>query len=271
MNSQAPIPALPRKQRNVRSNRKIVFLLFLFFIIIFILLFFHSSLSKISYIEIEGNQFTDASEIGQAAGIRRGDSYFFVRSEAAEKRIEQLEYVKNATVTKKFPGRVLIEIEEFPHVALELTDEGDYTAILANGAIVALEAGQVMVNKPVLTGWENHAEMKLRLTEVLGEIPDEYLLEISEIRPFPSASYPDKIKLYTRSFYEVITTIGKLPEKIVYLDNMLADLRERGITSGQLLLLEADIHAPFPEEGEDGQETSSENMTMDEKNGKNER
>ncbi len=51
--------------------------------------------------------------------------------------------------------------------------------------------------------------------------------------------------MYTRYPFEVYTTIGYLPDKMKVLGTHLAALRDAGITSGVLTLLEADKYAPY--------------------------
>jgi cell division protein FtsQ len=102
-----------------------------------------------------------------------------------------------------------------------------------------------MIDKPILRGWDDEDPVKKELTKALAEISPEKLADISEIKPEPSSSYPDKIMIYTRSFFEVVTTVGYLPEKVNYLDDIITGLQEEDITSGRLTLLEADTHIPF--------------------------
>ena len=74
--------------------------------------------------------------------------------------------------------------------------------------------------------------------------------DISEILPSPTPSFPDRIKLYTRSKFEVITAVSLLRDKVEYL-NQVIEMEQPGI----ITMLEADSYEPFkPENPEEGDE-----------------
>lgn len=249
MSSSEKIPALPAvPKKKSKASRLLLALLMLFFLCVLVILFFQSSLSKITRIEISGNVVSTQETIGQASGIAVGDHFFAANSDTIRKRIEAIKMIEKAEVTKHFPGLVTITVNEFPKVAFQILPDGSKEALLADGSTVKVDS-TVALDKPILTGWDPNNPLKVQLCKVLGKIAPELLSSISEIRPEPSESYPDKIKMYIKSPFEVYTTISYLPEKIVSLDTYLTKLRGDGISSGILSLLEIDTHAPYGNEG----------------------
>jgi cell division protein FtsQ len=211
------------------------------------ILFFQSSISKISMITITGNEMVSTETIGQAAGVAVGDRFFADSSPRIKKRIEALKSIQSAKVTKRFPGLVRIQITEYSRVAFRIGEDGNRRAVLADGSEIPLDpASRLVLDKPLLSGWQADDPMKSKLCKTLGQIDDDLLTDISEIRPDPSESYPDKIKMYTRSKYEVYTTIGYLPDKIKVLGMFIRNLQDRNIKDGMINMLETDNHAPFP-------------------------
>jgi cell division protein FtsQ len=253
MNDSLPVLRDARVRR--RGSRKLLMLLIFLFMILLAILFFRSPISKIDQIQIAGNQLAKTEQLMQAVGIREGDSFFSAGSRALESRLEQLGPVKDAVVEKRFPGLVSIRITEYATVAYEIDAQSNrIVAILANGTTAEVNQS-IVLDKPFLTGWENKGDLKARLCRVLAEIPAYFLADISEIKPFPSEAYPDKIKMYTRSHFEVITTISYLAEKLTYL-NAIVDTQEPGI----ITMLEADTYTPFhPPEPEDEAKSALEN------------
>ena len=71
-------------------------------------------------------------------------------------------------------------------------------------------------------------------------IPNQLISDISEIIPSPTVSFPDRIKLYTRSKFEVITAVSLLKDKVEYL-NQVIETEEPGL----ITMLEADSYVPF--------------------------
>ncbi len=219
-------------------------LLFLFFITILAVLFFRSSLSRISEIRIEGNEMLTSAEIGQAAAVQAGDHFFAVNTESVRQKVAALHMVQTAEVTKHFPGELRVVVHEYPRVAFQIGADGSRQAVLADGSAVAVPDEDIPVDKPILTGWSDKDPNRKALCLALSAIPAGYLSDISEIRPDPSEAYGDKIKIYTRSKFEVITTVGYLPDKIKNLSAYITSMQESKVTSGVLVLLETDDHLP---------------------------
>ncbi|MDF2964160.1 MAG: cell division protein FtsQ [Paenibacillus sp.] len=246
MHAEERLPVIQKPKTKSRSSKKLLVFLFLFFITLLCVLFFQSSFSKVSTIEIKGQELLTAETIGQASGIKPGDHFFSVSSSNTEEQVEALKMIQSATVSKHFPGVIRIEVKEYPKVAYQFGENNQPQAILADGSIITVSSEMNFVlDKPILSGWANNEALKTKLCQILQSVPASSLTDISEIKPEPSDSYPDKIKMYTRSQFEVVTTVGYLPEKLKYLDSYIANLKENKIHTGVLKLLEADTHAPF--------------------------
>ncbi|WP_274651850.1 cell division protein FtsQ/DivIB [Paenibacillus humicola] len=236
---QEKVPVLREPVRKRRSGKKLLAVLLLLFIVILSVMFFHSSISKISSVDVEGEQVLSVESIKQAAGVKAGDAFFGISASAIERRVKTLKPVESVEVVKTFPGKIGITVREFPVVAFELSKKGELSAVLSNGVDVPATANLV-ADKPVLTGWQDNDPVKAQLAKQLAAIPPESLADFSEIIPDPSKSYPDRIKIYTRTRFEVITAASLLPSKIAML-NGVTQQQEPGIVT----LLLADKWAPF--------------------------
>ncbi|SEB41881.1 FtsQ-type POTRA domain-containing protein [Paenibacillus sp. GP183] len=239
------VPPLPKPPARPRSNRKLLAFLILFFVTVLVILFFRSSLSRIDEIQIEGIELIPKEVVGQAAALVPGDSFFATSGTTIENRVKSLPMIKSVKVTKHFPGVLHIQVQEFPKVAFQFTAVGKTQAVLADGTSIDLPPGDVPIDRPILSGWTDNDPNKKQLCKVLGEIQAVALSDISEIKPDPSESYPDKIKIYTRSQFEVYTTIGYFPDKIDNLPAYIATLKENNVSKGVIKMLEVDNHAPF--------------------------
>ena len=243
---QSQIPALKQGKTKKRSGRRIVYLLIGLFIILLVILFFKSSISKVAQIHITGFELISESSIGQAAGIGIGDSYFYTSSSTIEKRIKALKTIQTVKVVKSFPGLISIEVKEFQRVAFQVTAAGDMEAILADGSVVSLKGHSLSLDRPIMSNWKNDDPLKIKLCSVLAKIPEALLSDISEIKPNPSVAYEDKIKIYTRSRFEINTTIGYLLEKIPYVSSLISETKEKqDATEGILSLLDSDYGDRF--------------------------
>lgn len=240
----AQMPVLKEPSRKRMGSRKLLTILILLFVALLAVLFFNSSISKVSEIQIEGMRFVSQEEIGKTAAILVGDAFFRTSSSTIEDRILTLPQINEVKVTKIFPGLLKISVEEFPVVAFELSKQGEMTALLSNGTTVEADSDELqLVDKPVLSGWADDDPVKAQLTKKLGEISTKQLSDLSEIIPFPSSAYPDRIIMYTRTKFEVVTAVSVLPEKIDAL-NAVIETQE----PGKITMLLADTYVPFQSE-----------------------
>lgn len=255
--SKTTIPAMKPARTPVRKGgKKLLALLLFFFVALLVVLFFQSSISKITEIRVEGQELAGEEEILEASGIDIGDHYFLASAERIAERVTALPVVDKAEVVKTFPGVITIRITEHPRVAFQMASDGTREVLLADGSVIPAvgPAASIPFDRPILTGWSADNPLKTELCRTLATIAPYLLTDISEIIPYPSHAYPDKIKLYTRSSYEVVTTIQYLPEKIQYLSYITNELKDRGKTTGIITMLETDRHAEFAL-GEDEQDS----------------
>lgn len=239
------LPVIKKPAPRNRGSKKLLLFLFVFFITLLLVLFFQSSLSQITEIEAQGQELVSAEEIKKAAAVKLGDHFFSVSSNGIEAKVKALKMVESVKVSKQFPGRVLIEVKEYPKVAYQIGEAGQIEALLADASVVPVTLQGFVPDKPLLSGWDKEDPLKTKLCLAMSKLSASYFADVSEIKPDPSDSYPDKIKMYTRSQFEVQTTIEYLPEKIVHLNTYIANLRENNQSGGVLRLLEADSHTPF--------------------------
>ncbi|WEK52980.1 MAG: FtsQ-type POTRA domain-containing protein [Candidatus Cohnella colombiensis] len=252
------IPAL--KQGNARKSfraRRLIAIVIALFVIISIVLFFRSSLSKLTDIQVQGTIFVDPEDIQQALDVHTGDSFFFPSANVLRDRVLTLKQVESVSIQKRFPGVLRVKVKEFEAVAIQLSAEGQIASILSNGFIVPIREGSTP-DKPILTGWQVDDANLIALCQVLNNLPSSMLSDLSEIHPDPSTSYPDRIKLYTRSRFEVITTVSKLSERISYLSDIVQN-RE----PGKVIMLEANTYLSYSAESEN--EKSQEADKVEEK------
>jgi len=234
------IPVLKREKRTpARRGSKILAALLALFAAVLVILFFRSSLSKVTEIHISGLHHLSEDEVREVLGIAPGDSFFFPAAGKLSANVAALPAVKHAEVLKKFPGVVEVRIQEYPEVAMYVQSDGSLTVVLENGLSLPAKDG-FLPDKPILTGWRADSDVWKELCQVLSGISADDLADVSEIKPDPSLSYPDRIRIFTRSGFEVITTVSKLKDKISYLDEIMEN-REPGI----ITMLEADTYMPY--------------------------
>jgi cell division protein FtsQ len=250
--SETAIPVIRKEKTKKNGSRKLLYLLILFFVTLMLILFFRSPLSKIDTIEIRGQTLLESGQIGQAAKVSAGDQFFGFRAADVERRVSTLKGVQTVVASKHFPGKLLITVKEYPRVAFQLGSDGVMQAVLADATAIPVKDRNLTPDKPFLTGWADDNPQKASLCKTLSQIQPALLSDVSEIRPDPSASYEDKIKLYTRSQFQVVTRIAFLPEKIPYLGFAVNEFRDAygAGTTGILTLMDQSRGEPFPKDSQ---------------------
>lgn len=248
------IPVLKEHRPKPKTGRKIVFILILLFLALLAVLFFRSPVSKVTEIHFTGNTFNTDKQLIEKTELSIGMQYFSVDIDKMKEHLTSIGTIESAEVDKQFPGVVNVTVEEYPTVAYELAKDGSLQAILASGKSIPVSASGIPVEKPILTQWDPKDPNKVKLSEVLADIPNSMTSDISEILPSPTPSFPDRIKMYTRSKFEVITAVSLLRDKVEYL-NQVIEMEEPGV----ITMLEADSYVPFKpvNPDEEGQESST--------------
>lgn len=242
------IPALQQVEKpQPRRGKKLLRIVIALFVIVLIVLFFRSPLSELSEIRVVGIKTLSQEEVLKALEVQVGDSFFVPAADKLKDRVMSLKPVENVIITKKFPGVLQVEIKEYSQVAVQLAADGKIFTVLANGLSLPLTSGR-LPDKPILAGWKADDPNLVALCIVLNGLPGYLLADLSEIHPDPSTSYPNRIKLFTRSRFEVVTTVERLPEKISYLSDIVQN-RE----PGKIIMLEADTYLPYSAENVNGE------------------
>jgi cell division protein FtsQ len=252
-----PIPVLREPTLKRRGNRRLKMVLLLLFLVVLSVLFFNSSISEVSTVTVTGQRFVSEDSIRKLAGISIGDAFFGFTEHSIERKLRSSKSIEQAIVTKVFPGEVRIRVQEFAAVGYELSPEGDIMAILSNGTSIPATNADFVVDKPLLSGWKKEDPVKTALTMQLALIPAQQLSDLSEIRPDPSNAYPDRIRIYTRTRFEVITAVSVLADKLETL-NAVTETQQ----PGKVTMLLADTYEPYLANSSENMETLEKESTQ---------
>jgi len=213
-----------------------LFFLLLILLVAFILL--KSPLFEVRSLEIRGNSQLSREEIEELSGIKLGDNIFKLDFEKAGAKIKKSPLVKNVTIKRFLPAKVVIEVEE-RHPAALLAIENGLVVVDAEGFY--LREGFFKEELPVITGVE--AELPLpgrRINDkkldtalfVVTRLTPEVLHRLSEIhvdkqqRVYIYTSdgiqgrlgKPSDVAFRGEMFIQVIDSLGQKARDIKYID-----------------------------------------------------
>jgi cell division protein FtsQ len=151
-------------------------------------------------IEITGTEHVSRRQVMDVMGADIGRNIFFVPLEQRQRQLEQIPWVRSATVMRLLPNRLKIQIEERTPVAF--IKLGTRIALIdADGVVMDLpEGGRKAYSFPVITGGAEGEPLSTRAarmkiyTELMRELDSEgnhYSQDISEV----DLSDPDDVKV----------------------------------------------------------------------------
>jgi len=189
-----------------RKKMRLFFILFFFFFAILVVIFFQSSLSRIDRIVVNGIDRLTAEEVIELSKIQHGDQLLLLSHSKVKENLLVSPLVKKAEITTQFPGKVIIDVQEYRTVAYLLNPQQKLQPILENGKIMEKESANRVINEPIITEWPA-LESLPNFCKELAQLNSKVLGEISEIRLTPTENDPYKLTLFMRDGFEVHTSM----------------------------------------------------------------
>jgi cell division protein FtsQ len=216
------IPKL-KEQRRRKANRRLIILLFLFFTMIAVVAYVQSPLSHVKKITIKGNELLSTDEIIKITKISKDTNIWSVKKDTISLTLKEMNVIKQAKVTIKWPNTVMIEIEERNKIAYLESDES-YFPVMENGKVLMdRDVAEIPVNAPILFEFKEGAILKEMVT-ALDELPVEVLNAISEIHYTPKKTDQYHISLFMNDGFEVSATLRSFSEKMIHYPSIISQL-----------------------------------------------
>lgn len=112
--------------------------------------------ARVKHVLVTGVANTDATALREAIGVDKGDSLVGFDAASARNAIEELPWVRMASVTRELPSTVRVEIYEYKPLA-RLQQEETAWVINRDGKLIA-EAGETFAHLPLLSGESAEAQ-----------------------------------------------------------------------------------------------------------------
>ena len=128
---------------------------------------------SIKAVTISGERELKEQDLLAIAGISDRNSLLFLDVAKIRERLQQLPLVKETVVTKLYPDRLLIEIEERAPFALWQSN-GDVRIVAADGVPVATMRDQRFIHLPLVVGAGANEKLSqyLALLDAAGDLRD---------------------------------------------------------------------------------------------------
>lgn len=193
----------------------------LLFIIILILIYMFTPLSKISSVEISGNNNTSKNTINKAINVKDNSRMYTYSTTNAQNKLEESTLINSAEVKKHFPNKLTVKVSEKQIVAL--TKKKDkYVPVLEDGTELEDYDGTATDNGPIIEGFEK--DKKEKIIQALSEMPAKVRGMIAEIKFDPQENAQNQIKLFTTDDIQILGNLNTIGKKMKYYPQMSQSL-----------------------------------------------
>lgn len=124
--------------------------------------------ATVEQVLVTGVTYTNPSELREALAIKKGDTLVGFKAAEARARIEAIDWVRVASVERKLPSTIKIQIYEYIPLALVEMNDGEWV-IDREGRLIARKDNR-LGSLPILRG-EGASEQAAPLFSMLGEQP----------------------------------------------------------------------------------------------------
>ena len=208
-----------------------------------IYVYFFSGNFSVNKITILGQSSIPKDKILALSNIDMKKNIYLINTSQVKKKLEKDNYIKSATVKRKFPREITILIHERIPVA-SIAVAGGYVIIDENATAISIVQDESKIKKPLINGIK---VKDIKLQDVIKVKEQEELQNILKIIKYVSSlnlleniSYVDLTKLddismTTKSGITVrFGSIKNIEYKAKLLNEILINLSTKGKTSGTL-------------------------------------
>jgi len=205
------------------------------------LVVFKTDYFNIKYIEVIGNKKLSYDSIVNASLCNIGENIFRINIKNGQESIKRLSYIKNCQIKRKFPNKILIEVEERKEMAV--LPYSDKVAIIdREGYILAIKKSSKELKLPKIIGLEQ-IEMKvgsnifsmIKRNDVYQFINIGDQLDLLNKMEFIDFTDEKNIVFQTKDNTNVaFGSLDNVKYKLSFLIKIFEDLNEKGIKAKQI-------------------------------------
>ncbi|WP_057511953.1 cell division protein FtsQ/DivIB [Staphylococcus sp. NAM3COL9] len=212
-----------KRARRRKRQKQIRYSVFgvLLFIIILIVIYMFTPLSKISSVEIKGNDNVSKSAIHKAINVKDTSRMYTYSTSKATNKLKDNKLIKSAKITKQMPNKLTVEVTE--NQIIGMTKKKDnYVPILENGTELKNYDGNATDDGPILEGFKK--EEKEKIINELAKMPANVRGMIAEIKYDPQENLQNQIKLFTSDDIQILGNLNTIANKMKYYPQMSQSL-----------------------------------------------
>lgn len=176
--------------KKIRKKKIGLIIVILFFISsFFFILFTKTEFFNVTKIEVINNNELTIDKVIMASGILIGENTFMINTSLLEDNLATHPYIKEATVKRKFPNRIIMEVTERKHF-MTMSYVGSFLHLDNEGVLLNISNSRGNENIPLVNG------LQITNTELGSELVLNDENNILDIASF--FDFSDIVGLYDR-------------------------------------------------------------------------
>ena len=222
------IPSMREKRRR-RTNKKFIFILSIFALALLVILYFQSPFSKINKVTVTGATLHDHEFYIENSGLLKDKPFWGFTTKKTEELLENIETVKNVSVSRKWIHDIEIKITEWDTIGY-IEKDGQFGLLLEDGETFSSDNLKPSEKAPILNGFDN-SESRKKMTNQLLKLEKNVYHLISEIILTEEENGSTDLTVFMDDGYEVRAIISTFAEKMSYYPEITAQLldHEKGV------------------------------------------
>lgn len=203
---------------------------------------------RVAHIELLGRQKTPEPLLRAALGVSPGDPIFAVSLSAARNRIETIAWVQSATVERRLPGTIVVQVTERRPFAV-WQEHGKFALIDRKGQIVTDSDVATFADQLPLVVGTGAPEAAAGLIDALAAQPDLQSRVVAAIRVGGR-----RWNLRMKNGMDVLLPEGGAPQALARLAELQSSqaLLDRPLEIVDLRLPDRLVLRPYPDKAADG-------------------
>lgn len=208
-----------RRKRQKRIQFTIITLLVL--LIVIFLLYMFTPLSKISNVNIKGNNNVSTSKINNELNVTSHSRMYTFSKNKAINNLKKNPLIKDVEIHKQLPNTLNVKVTEYQVVGLEKSKD-NYVPIIEDGKELKDYSDDVSDSGPIIDGFKGNK--KTRMIQALSEMSPEVRSLIAEVSYAPEKNKQNRIEIFTKDDIQVVGDITTIANKMKYYPQMSQSL-----------------------------------------------
>lgn len=223
-----------RKSKRMMSTQGFIGLLLVLIMLITGVLFIKSSYFTVGSVIVEGNKYVSVEDIYRIADIPESINIFSLNTATIKMRLMQDLRIDETTVSRQFPGTIVITIKERKPMAYVASNYG-FLEIDKQGVVLAVLKNIKQINVPMITGMRLENEYVgdkvenlavKNIVNYLSLLDEVTLNQLSEVNSRSS----DEIVVYTLNSVHIrLGNSERLADKAKLTNEMLRELEGKKV------------------------------------------